>query len=163
MPASQAFEKAKEYANNAILIDDSVADSHLALAKSFFWCDWDLENTGSSIWKAIQLAPGTSSIHGFNSIYLLATGKMDEALIEAQLAAKLDPLSLNSRFHLGEIYYRSERYIEAIEIFNEILTANSFYTQASIFKAWCHFFLGELKSAINIFSHIPISLSLIHI
>ncbi|TFH26211.1 MAG: hypothetical protein E4H10_07610 [Bacteroidia bacterium] len=157
MHASQAFEQAKEYANKSILIDDSVPETHLALAKSFFWCDWDFDKTGSSIRKAIQLAPGTSGIHGFNSIYLLATGKLDEALIEAQLAAKLDPLSLNSRFHLGEIYYRSERYIEAIEIFNEILTANSFYTQASIFKAWCHFFLGELKSAISIFSHIPIS------
>lgn len=157
MQTVQAFEKAKEYANKAILIDDSVADSHLALAKSFFWCDWDFINTGNSIRKAIRLAPGTSSIHGFNSVYLLATGNMDDALIEAQLAAKLDPLSLSSKFHLGELYYRSERYIEALKILDEILSENSFHTQASIFKAWCHLLLGELESAINIFSHIPIS------
>jgi len=157
MHASQAFEKAKEYAKLSIRIDDSVADTHLAMAKSYFWYDWDFEKTGSSIRKAIHLAPGTSSIHGFNSIYLLATGKLDEALIEAQLAAKLDPLSISSRFHLGELYYRSERFIEAIEVFNEILGENSFHTQASIFKAWCHLFLGELELAISIFNHIPIS------
>ena len=157
MNASQAFEKAKKYAYESIRLDENVADNHLALAKSFFWCDWNFEKTSHSIRKAIQLAPGTSSIHGFNSIFLLATGKMDEALIEAQLAAKLDPLSLNSRFHLGELYYRSERYIEALEIFNEILGENSFYTQANIFKAWCHLFLGELETAINIFSALPIS------
>ena len=157
MNASQAFEKAKKYAYQSIRLDENVADNHLALAKSFFWCDWNFEKTSHSIRKAIQLAPGTSSIHGFNSIFLLATGKMDEALIEAQLAAKLDPLSLNSRFHLGELYYRSERYIEALEIFNEILGENSFYTQANIFKAWCHLFLGELETAINIFSALPIS------
>jgi TolB-like protein/Tfp pilus assembly protein PilF len=157
MQTVRAFEKAKEYANKAILIDDSVADSHLALAKSFFWCDWDFINTGSSIRKAIRLAPGTSSIHGFNSVYLLATGNMDDALIEAQLAAKLDPLSLSSRFHLGELYYRSERYIEALNILDEILSENSFHTQASIFKGWCHLLLGELESAIHIFSRIPIS------
>jgi TolB-like protein/DNA-binding LytR/AlgR family response regulator len=157
MNANQAFEKAKEYANKSNLIDDSVADTHLALAKSFFWCDWNFEKTGSSIRKAIRLAPGTSSIHGFNSIYLLATGNLDEALIEAKLAARLDPLSLSSRFHLGELYYRSESYIEAINIFNEILSENSFHTQANIFKAWCHLFLGELDSAISIFSQIPIS------
>jgi len=49
MLSSQAFEKAKEYANLSIRIDDSVADTHLALAKSYFWCDWDFEKTGSSI------------------------------------------------------------------------------------------------------------------
>ena len=158
MNVNQAFEKAKEYANKTNLIDDSVAETHLALAKSSFWCDWDFENTGSSIKKAIQLSPGTSSIHGFNSVYLMASAKLDEALIEAQLAIKLDPLSLEGKFRLGELFFRSERFIEAIELFDEILSENSFYKQTSIFKAWSHLFLGDLELAINIFSKIPITI-----
>ncbi len=158
MNVNQAFEKAKEYANKTNLIDDSVAETHLALAKSSFWCDWDFENTGSSIKKAIQLNPGTSSIHGFNSVFLMASAKLDEALIEAQLAIKLDPLSLEGKFRLGELFFRSERFIEAIELFDEILSENSFYKQTSIFKAWSHLFLGDLELAINIFSKIPITI-----
>jgi TolB-like protein len=138
MDTAHAFKQAKDYANKANLIDDSVAETHLALAKSSFWCDWDFELAGRSVKRAIQLAPGTSGIHGFNSTYLMAAGHLDEALIEAQLAAKLDPLSLNSKFHLGELYYRSEKYIEAIEIFDAILSENPFFNQVSIFKAWCH-------------------------
>ncbi len=88
----------------------------------------------------------------------MATGRLDEALIEAHLANKLDPLSLKGKFRLGELYYRSERFIEAIEIFDEILSENSFFNQASIFKAWSHLFLGDLELAINIFSHIPITI-----
>jgi TolB-like protein/tetratricopeptide (TPR) repeat protein len=158
MSVAQAFSKAKEYAQKTNALDNTVAETHLALATSSFWCDWDFENCGKSIKKAIQLSPGTSSIHGFNSMFLMATGKLDEALIEAQLAAKLDPLSLKSKFHIGELYFRSERFIEAIEIFDDILSENSFFMQASIFKAWSHIFLGDLELAINIFSHIPVTM-----
>ncbi len=158
MSVTQAFTLAEEYAQKTNLIDDSVAETHLALANSSFWCDWDFEKTGNSIKKAIQLSPGTSSIHGFNSVYLMATGKLDEALIEAQLAVKLDPLSLKGKFQIGELYFRSERFIKAIEIFDDILSENSFFTQASIFKAWSHLFLGDLELAIKIFSHIPVTM-----
>lgn len=157
MDVEEAFQKAKEHASEAIRLDDRLAESHLALAKSSFWCDWDFEQTGKSLKKAIQLAPGTSSIHGFNSTYLMATGRLEEALIEAQLATKLDPLSAGSKFHLGELLYRSERYIDALEIFDAILAGNPFFKQVSIFKAWCHLMLGDPDSAINIFKGIPIT------
>lgn len=157
MEVNSAFEKAKDQANKAIRMDDQLSESHLALAKSSFWCDWDFEHTGSAIKKAIQLAPGTSDIHGFNSTYLMATGRLEEALIEAQLATKLDPLSQNIRFHLGELYYRSERYIEALEIFDAILAGNPFFKQVSIFKAWSHLLLGDPEAAIKIFEGIPIT------
>ena len=87
----------------------------------------------------------------------MATGKLDEALIEAQVATKLDPLSLKGKFRLGELYFRSERFIEAIEIFDEILSENSFFKQASIFKAWSHLFLGDPEPAADIFSKIPVT------
>ncbi|MCK4993233.1 MAG: hypothetical protein KAS29_22195, partial [Bacteroidales bacterium] len=72
MEAGKAFEKAKEYASTSTLKDEGLAESHLSLAKSSFWHEWDFENTGISIKRAIQLSPGTSSIHGFNSLFLMA-------------------------------------------------------------------------------------------
>ena len=157
MQSGKAFEKAKEFASTSNLNDEGLAETHLSLANSFFWHDWDFENTGISIKKAIQLSPGTSSIHGFNSLFLMARGKFDEAFIEANLATKLDPLSLSGKFRLGELYYRSERFIEANDVFDEILTKNPFFKQANIFKAWCHLFLGDLDLAISIFKKIPIT------
>lgn len=157
MPAADAFNKAKDYADKTNLLDENIAETHLALANSFFWCDWDFEHTGRSIKRAIQLSPGTASIHGFNAVYLLAAGKMDEALIEAQLATKLDPLSLKEKFHLAELFYRSGRYVEAIELFDEILIENPFFKQASILKAWAHLFVGEHEPALKIFNGIPVT------
>jgi TolB-like protein len=157
MSATEAFSKAKDYAGKTNLLDENIAETHLALANSYFWCDWDFEQTAGSIKRAIQLSPGTASIHGFNAVYLMAAGKMDEALIEAQLATKLDPLSLKEKFHLAELFYRSGRYIEAIELFDEILAENPYFKQACILKAWGHLFVGEHEMAIRIFSKIPLT------
>ncbi len=157
MEADEAFRKAKEYATTSNLIDNSLAETHLSLAQSSFWREWDFENTGISIKKAIGLSPGTSSIHGFNSLFLMASGKMEEAVIEANLAAKLDPLSIMGKFRLGELYYRSEKFIEAIEIFDEILAENIFFQQSTIFKGWCFLFLGDYDKAASTFSNIPIT------
>jgi len=157
METDKAFEKAKEFASKSTLKDEGLAESHLSLAKSSFWQDWDFETTGISIKRAIQLNPGTSSIHGFNSLFLMASGRLEEAFIEANLATKLDPLSLSGKFRMGELYYRSERFIEAMEVFDEILSLNPFFKQASIFKGWCHLFLGEADLAISIFKKIPIT------
>lgn len=157
MNTSQAFMKAKEYANKANLIDERVAETHLALAMSSFWCDWDFENTGRFIKKAIKLNPGSSSIHGFNSLFLMASENLDEALIEANLATRLDPLSLKGKFRVAELYFRSERFIEAIELFDEILSENPYFNQASILKAWCHLSLGDIELAADIFRNIPVS------
>ena len=157
MPTTEAFNKAKEFAAKTNMLDENIAETHLALANSSFWYDWDFEQTTRSIKRAIQLSPGTASIHGFNAVYLMAAGNLDEALIEARIAAKLDPLSLKEKFHLAELFYRSDRYVEAIELFDEILAENPFFKQASILKAWGHLFMGEHELALQIFSNIPLT------
>ena len=87
----------------------------------------------------------------------MAAGKTDEALIEAQLATKLDPLSLKEKFHLAELYYRSGRYVEAISLFDEILAKDPYFKEAGILKAWGHLFLGEHDTAARIFHSIPLT------
>lgn len=157
MSSIHAFKKAREFAQKSNLLDENVADTHLALATNSFWSEWDFDSTGKSIRKAIQLSPGTSGIHRFNALFLMTIGKLEDALIEGKLATKLDPLSLNSKFQLGELFYRSEKYIEAIEVFDQILNENPLYKQAHILKGWSHYFLGENDMAINLFREIPIT------
>jgi TolB-like protein/Tfp pilus assembly protein PilF len=157
MTAQEAFDKAKDYAGKTILLDENIAETHFALANSYFWCDWDFEETERAIKKAIKLSPGTASIHGFNAVYLMAAGRFDDALIEAQLAAKLDPLSLKERFHLGEVLYRSGRYVEAIGLFREIMAENPYFKEASILMAWAQVFLGEHEKAVKVFARIPLT------
>ena len=73
-----------------------------------------------------------SSTENIEAYELYLKGRFN--LSKGSLATKLDPLSLSGKFHLGELYYRSERFIDAIETFDEILAKNAFFKQASIFK-----------------------------
>ena len=157
MTAREAFDRAKDYADRTILLDENIAETHLALANSYFWCDWDFEQTERAIKKAIKLSPGTASIHGFNAVFLMAAGRFEDALIEARLAVKLDPLSPKEKFHLGELLYRSGKYVEAIGIFREILAENPYFKEASILKAWAHVFIGEPAQAVEVFGRIPLT------
>jgi TolB-like protein len=157
MDRNEAFLKAREYAEKSMSIDQSVAENHLALANSYFWHDWDFENTEISIKNAIRLSPGSSAVHGLSALFLIASGRHEDALIEASLATRLDPLSLKEQFQLGEIHYRSGRFLDAIKAFDEILVENPYFQQASIFKAWCHLFTGEPEKAEAIFQNVPLS------
>ena len=84
MNSVHAFKKANEFTQKANLLDENVADTHLALATNSFWSEWDFESTEKSIRKAIQLSPGTSGIHIFNALFLMTIGKFEDALIEAK-------------------------------------------------------------------------------
>jgi TolB-like protein/DNA-binding LytR/AlgR family response regulator len=157
MTAATAFQKAKELAQKTNLLDENIAETHLALALSSFWHDWDFEQAGESVKRAIRLSPGNASIHGFNAVFLMATGDLEEGLVEAQLATRLDPLSLKEKFQLGELHYRSERFVEAIRLFGEVLSESPFYKEAGIMKAWSHLLIGEYERAIEIFRSIRIT------
>ena len=157
MPAREAFNRARDFAGRTNQLDENIAETHLALANSYFWCDWDFEQTAISLKKAIKLSPGTASIHGFNAVFLMASGNPDQALVEAQIATKLDPLSLKEKFHLGELFHRSGRYVEAIVLFEEILSENPYFKEAGILMAWAHVFLGEHEKALEIFARIPLT------
>lgn len=157
MPSEEAFAKAKEYALMANEIDSNIAESHLALAYTSFWNDWDFESTFNFISKALYLSPGSADTHGFYSTFLLASSDLKGALNEAKVAIKLDPLSPSGNFRLAEYYYRSGKFKKAIEHFNLTLHKNPYFQQASILKAWSHLMNGEPDGALSIFNNIPVS------
>jgi len=156
MPSKKAFDKARTFALKANEIDDGIAESHLALAYVSFWDEWNFKNTCMSIANAIQLSPGSADIHSFNSLCMLATNRRDEAFAEIQKLKNLDPLSLKGSYLLGEYYYRTEKYTEAIKQFDITLNQNQYYQQASILKAWSLIFLNKINEAKEIFENIPV-------
>jgi TolB-like protein len=155
MDPKEAYALAKEYALKAINIDKNLAASHLALAHISFLNDWDMEQSYSSIKRAIQLNPGSANARSMYSAYLTVQGRLDESLIEAKLAKSLDPLSPMSAYVLGTVYLASEKYNEAIELFAQTLKELPFFQQVSILKAKSHLYNGEIDKAIEILSNIP--------
>ena len=115
MRPKEAFEKAKGYAHRAMEIDDSLAEAHASLGAIQIIYDWDWVKAEEQIRRAIRLNPNYASAHYWYSILLLATGRLGEAVEEAEVAHVLDPLSPVVGMGLVQTYFFAGRYDAAIE------------------------------------------------
>ena len=111
----EAFEKAKGYAKKALDIDDSLAEAHVSLAAVQIIYDWEWTKAEEQVRRAVQLNPNYATAHYWYSHLLLATGRLDEAVEEAELAHVLDPLSPAVGMALVQVYLFAGRYDAAIE------------------------------------------------
>jgi eukaryotic-like serine/threonine-protein kinase len=111
---AEAFPKAKEAALQAMTLDPQLAEAHAALGLIQSLGDWDLYNSEKSLEHAVQLAPGSVSAHQWYAQVLLKLGKPDEAIREAKMAARLDPLSPAPAAAAAWMYYYGGRYSEGL-------------------------------------------------
>jgi TolB-like protein/Tfp pilus assembly protein PilF len=115
LPPKEAAPKTKEAANRALELDETLAEAHSALAyvKSFY--DWDWPGAEREFRRAIEIDPNYASAHHWYSLYLEATGRLDEAIAETKRAQEADPLSLISSVAAAQAFYFARRYDQAIE------------------------------------------------
>jgi serine/threonine protein kinase/Tfp pilus assembly protein PilF len=91
-PTSETLPKAKAAVLRALQIDDSLAEAHASLAKTYEH-SWQFAEAGKEYKRAIELNPNYPTAHHWYSQYLVTTGRLDEALAEIKRAQQLDPLS----------------------------------------------------------------------
>jgi serine/threonine-protein kinase len=110
----EAFPKARSAAEQALRLDDSIAQAHAALAYTRHRFDWDWPGAELEFHRSIDIG-GYGPARQWHSNYLASQGRLQEAVAEARRGQELDPLSLIVTSHLGFIYYFSRRYDESIE------------------------------------------------
>lgn len=120
LPAITAFPQAKEGAIQAIILDPNLPEAHAALGLIESIGEWDLYNAQKSLQRAIQLAPSYIYAHQWYGAVLLKLGKYDEAIREAELAVRLDPLSPATLASLGWMNFYSRRFPEAIRVADQL-------------------------------------------
>jgi TolB-like protein/Flp pilus assembly protein TadD len=91
-PPREAFSQAKEAAERAIAIDPTLAEAHSSLAWVLCLYDWDWAGAEREFRSALLLGPQIGVIHSWYSFFLLAMGRNEESLREAQLGLMLEPL-----------------------------------------------------------------------
>ncbi|MGH9331183.1 MAG: protein kinase domain-containing protein [Vicinamibacterales bacterium] len=107
-------DAARAAALKAIGLEPDLAEAHDALAAVKFQHDWDWPGTEAAYLKAIELNPSLANAYSGYSYYLIAMGRVDEAVANARRAAELDPLSPRLVGSYGRTLYRARRYEEAI-------------------------------------------------
>ena len=115
MLPKEAYPKAKEAALTALELDDTLAEAHTSLAFIKLDYDWDWMGAEQEFKRALELNPNYATAHHWYALYLITTGRSDEALEEIKRAHELDPLSLIINRNTGQIFYRARQYDKAIE------------------------------------------------
>jgi TolB-like protein/Tfp pilus assembly protein PilF len=93
LPPMVAMPKAKEAAEKALQLDDSLAEAHTSLGFVYTIYEWNWAEAEKELRRALQLNPGYAPAHDWYGWLLAALGRQAECLRESRLARALDPLS----------------------------------------------------------------------
>src|SRR5437879_9962458 len=111
----EVFPRAKEAAQKALEIDDTLAEAHASLGYIKTFYDWDWPGAEKESHRAIELNPSYANAHYYYGMTLVRIGRFDEAIAEEKRALGLDPLSVAITRALGYTFFLARQYDQAIE------------------------------------------------
>jgi tetratricopeptide (TPR) repeat protein len=115
----EAVPKAREAAMKSLDLDSMLAEPHFALAGIATWYDWNWDEAEREFRLGIDLNPNMADLHCFYGLFLTAMGRLTEARAQMERAIELDPLNFMYQSYLGNVFYRSRQFDEAITQYNK--------------------------------------------
>jgi len=145
---SEILPKAKAAAQEAVELDDTLADAHRQLgsaeAFAFNWLEAEREFR-----RAVELDPGLSMVHhGYATACLAPQGRLEEALAEMERAVELDPLNVPHNIILAAVLFYMRDYDRAIDHLLETLALDPDYPVAHAYLADFYIAKGMYEEAI---------------
>ena len=136
----QFLTRAKAAAQQALALDEMLAEAHAAFGLAILFNEWDWSGAERALERALELEPSLSLAHAYRAV--VASTKLDRAttLAELRSAIDLDPVNLLIRAEAGEMCYWVRDYAQAIEYASQTLELDPSYPRA-------HFVLGRVFEA----------------
>ena len=115
VPPRESFPMAKDAAEHALSLDDTLAEAHssLAFVKEAF--DWDFARAEAEYRRAITLDPDYATARHRYGMFLMMMSRSEEGLAELERARQLDPTSLIINADVGLANYFARRYDQCIK------------------------------------------------
>jgi serine/threonine protein kinase/tetratricopeptide (TPR) repeat protein len=120
-PPREVMPKAKEAAQKALELDDSLAEAHASLGNVYLLYEWKWAESERELRRAIELNPGFAQAHDWYGALLASIGRRTEWAKESRLAEELDPLSPIVHFDAGLNAFLSRQPDDAIQAFRRAI------------------------------------------
>jgi Tfp pilus assembly protein PilF len=104
-PPKETMPKVKEAIDQALKLDNQLAEAHSALAAYKAVYEWDHKGAEQEHLRAIELDPNSAEAHKNYAFYLAYMGRLKQAVLEARTAEELDPADRSNTFQ----YLRQKR------------------------------------------------------
>jgi len=148
LPPEEARAKAEPYLQKAMEIDDNLADVHVVLAGIKQYYEWDWAGAEKAYKRVIERNPGYVPARRNYSMLLAALGRSTEAIAEAKIAQRLDPLTFGTTVTLGNVYAYARHYEKAFAHYQRFAElepkSGAYYALSRIYA-----FMGRYEDAIK--------------
>ena len=161
-PASfEAVATAKRAAARALEIDPTSADAHISMGHAYMQ-EFDWRAAAMELECGLKLNPNYAVGHLYYSAYLAVRERFEEAILYAQRAESLDPLSVSAIANTAWIYCFARRYDEsikhafsALELDTRFVPAQQVLSRAYLQKGLSKEAIAVLKKAVVLSEHDP--------
>ncbi len=136
MKPLEALAKAHSYLQQALDLDETLAEAHCTLGLIKSWYDWDWDGAGREFQAALALDPSQITALIWQSLYLSAVGKPQEAIDSMQRAREVEPLSITVNLYLGVAQTHAGQQDLALRQLQQCVELEPGYYRS-------HFFLGR--------------------
>jgi eukaryotic-like serine/threonine-protein kinase len=114
-PPRVAMPQAEVNVLKALALDSSLAEAHASLGYVKLSFDWQWREAERHFQQSLELNPSYATGHQWYALYLVAMGRMNEAIAEIGRAQQLDPLSVIIVTAAAHIYNQAGQYDKALE------------------------------------------------
>ncbi|TDE18288.1 AraC family transcriptional regulator [Dyadobacter psychrotolerans] len=114
LPASYCLPLMKEATEQALALDDRIAESYLALARMQMLYEWDFTSAANAFKKALELSWNGADLHGQFALYSALKGNLAVAEEHLEEALSLEPFSLINNFYAAYVYWILEDFEKAV-------------------------------------------------
>jgi len=145
-----AYVKAESAALQALKLDQTLAEVHLALAMINLYGTWNFDKSEKYFRQAIELNPSLSVAHYHYAWLLILHKRKDEAIVEHELAQKHDPFNPLIVGHTGILYALVGRYEDAFLQANKSFELQKDCPDAYFALVEMHLAMGKVSKAIEV-------------
>lgn len=154
MLPTKAFEIVHRYADKALELDDTIAESHIAKASAYLLYEWKWKEAYNALQKAISLNPGAIEAYELLGFYYIVMGEKEKAVETLEMAERKDPLSPVITKTLGNMYAFAERFDDAIRQADKLLEMDPKMRISIELKAWSIGMKGDWEAALPYFEEV---------
>jgi Tfp pilus assembly protein PilF len=130
IPPREAMPKARAAVEQALRLDETLADAHATKALITQNGDWNWKEAEREYRRAIELNQNYATAHHWYGEFLALMGRPGEGEVELQKGLDLDPLSLIINTDLAVVFYRARQFDRAVDQFKKTIEMDSHFALA---------------------------------
>ena len=147
--AAVVYPRAKELAEKALSLNETIAEPHASLGQALMQYYFDWKRAGSELDRALELNPSYATAHFWRATHYMELGQIDDSLNQVRKAVELDPLSMIILTDAARDLYLARRYDESIDQYERSLEVDPNFPIAHKGLAEVYSQIGKHNEAVS--------------